>query len=148
MNYQEAKELHDLVFSFIGMFHEKIFYRFRQYHEGIPWMKKNHIKIINLLYQHNYLTSTEIGKKLDMEKGSLTSLIDQLKNRGLVIRTNDANDRRKFLISLSTKGREEVEKILDYHIKEINDFFKEVNPDEMKDFVFKLRHVVDFMKKM
>jgi DNA-binding MarR family transcriptional regulator len=148
MNYQEAKELHDLVFSFIGMFHEKISYRFRRYHEGIPWMKKNHIKIINLLYQHKHLTSTEIGKKLDIEKGSLTSLIDQLEDKGLVIRCNDAKDRRKFLISLSAKGREEVEKILDYHIREINEFFQEVNPDEMKEFVFELRHVVDFMKKM
>ena len=33
-----------------------------------PSWIKNHGKIISVLYQHDYLTLTEIGKRLDMKK--------------------------------------------------------------------------------
>lgn len=148
MTYLEAKELHDLFFSFMGMFHEKFLSRFRQDHDDSPWLKKNHIKIINTLYHHKHLTSTEIGRKLDVEKGSLTTLIDQLEEWGLVVRRDDSTDRRKSLISLSTFGREEMERVMDYHTRKINDYFLGVKPDETIQFITKLRDVVNFMNKL
>ena len=52
MNFQEAKELHDLLFTFIGIF-QKISSRYRRYYECYPMLKKNHVKIISVLYQIN-----------------------------------------------------------------------------------------------
>ena len=84
--FQEAKELHDLLFTFIGIFHEKFLSRYHNYYECYPMLKKNHVKIISVLYQHKHLIPTEIGKLLDVERGSLTALIDQLEEMGLVKR--------------------------------------------------------------
>jgi len=48
---------------------------------------------------------TTLGKCLDLQKGSLTSMIDALEREGLVCRKKDPQDRRKTLISLTEKGR-------------------------------------------
>lgn len=148
MDYQGAKELHDLLFSFMGICHEKFILPFRSYYSTSSWMKKNHIKIINVLYHHDYLTSTEIGRKLDIEKGSLTALIDQLENNKLVIRCQDTNDRRRTLISLSTKGREEIEKMLAYHQHKISELFTEVDPADTEQFLINLKSVIAFMERI
>lgn len=148
MNFQEAKELHDLLFTFIGLFHEKFLLRFRRHYDDNPSIKKNHVKIISILYQHDHLTPTEIGKMLDIEKGSLTALIDQLEEMGLVVRCDDPNDRRKLLVSLSTAGMNEMNKIMDHYTQQLNVFLHNVNSEEMKKFVASLRYAVAFMKKL
>jgi len=148
MTFEEAKELHSLLYSFSGMFHEKFTLRFRRQYPGFLDLKKNHIKILNMLYQHDLLTQTEIGKKLDIEKGSLTSLIDHLEQKGLVKRCEDPEDRRKYLLTLSEQGREEMHKLMDYYSMKFNQFFNEVDPEETRKFIESLHFVVDFMKKV
>jgi DNA-binding MarR family transcriptional regulator len=49
---------------------------------------------------------TNLGKCLDLQKGSLTSMIDALEKEGLVFRKGDPADRRKTLICLTEKGKE------------------------------------------
>ena len=148
MDFQETRELHDLLFTFMGMFHEKFLIRFRQEYDSLPWMKKNHAKIISILYQHNHLTSTEIGKMLDLEKGSVTNLIDQLEEKDMVIRDDDSSDRRKNLISLSIAGRDEMHRVMNFYTQRLDDFFRDVDPDETRHFVASLRYVVAFMKNI
>jgi len=47
---------------------------------------------------------TILGKCLDLQKGSLTTMIDALEREGLVLRKGDPGDRRKVLISLTEEG--------------------------------------------
>lgn len=149
MNYQEAKELHDLLFTFMGLFHEKFICRFRGEYKNdkLPILKKNHEKILNILYQNDHRTSTELARKLDMEKGSLTTLIDQLEEWNLVTRCNDSSDRRKALLSLSPAGRAEMENVMNFYSEKLNEFFQDTQPEEIDQFVNSLRHVVGFLEK-
>jgi len=148
MNLDKAKEIHDLLFASMGLFYEKFFCRFR--HEIIcePHLKKNDIKILTILYQHAPMILTEIGKRLDIEKGSLTTLIDSLEEKNLVVRSNDPADRRKTLISLSTKGMEEMDRVMDFYAKRIDDSLSMVDPGEIKEFQINLQKVVEFLKKV
>lgn len=148
MIHEEAKELHDLLFGFLEMVHEKFLYRLRKDKVGSPRLKKNHGMIISILYQHNGLTSTKLAKMLDIEKGSLTTLIDQLEQLGLVRRCNDLHDRRKALISLTEDGKTEMNQIMERHTQCMNVVFRDVDSDEMNKFVDSLKYVVEFMKKM
>lgn len=148
MDDMKAKELHDLLYSLVGMFHQKFLCRFRKEYKSPPWMKKNHAKIINLLYRNERLTATEIGKRLDIEKGSLTTLIDQLEERGFVVRESDPADRRRFLIALSDAGREEMNRAMDFYTSKLNDFFQGIDPQELEQFMQSLRYAVTFLNKM
>src|SRR5262245_37190876 len=47
----------------------------------------------------------EIGRRIELTSGSLTTAVDRLEARGLVERSADANDRRAKQVSLTRSGR-------------------------------------------
>ena len=148
MNDETSKELHKLIFSTMGLFHEKFLHEFRKRNQRYQGLKKNHIKILGFLYQYQVLTATEIAKMLDLEKGSLTTLIDQMEELGLVIRCDDPNDRRKFLISLTDAGKAEMENTMCCSTQCLNEILGDADPDELQNFVASLRYIVKFMEKI
>ncbi|QVQ54326.1 MarR family transcriptional regulator [Spiractinospora alimapuensis] len=50
------------------------------------------------------LVMGEIGRVLDLEKSSVTGMVDRLERRGLVRRRQNPKDRRASLIGLTTDG--------------------------------------------
>jgi len=148
MDFEKAKEIHYLLFTFVGLFHEKIFLKFREEGNCDSSLKKNHKKILNMLYLHDKLSLTEIGKLLDIEKGSLTTLIDFLEEKDLVMRLNDPTDRRKTHISLSNNGKTEMERVMNHFAQRMNDALEKIELDEVQEFHTNLQFVVDLMKKI
>lgn len=146
MTQEEARELHILLLSLLGIFHEKFSFKFRQHSHFPPEVKKNLLKIINILYENDQLTSTEIGRILDIEKGSLTTMIDQLEGMGFVNRAADPNDRRKCLLSLSETGKEQMDKTMEQYTQSVAEIFGGKKPEELQQFRDNLRYVVAFMK--
>ena len=47
---------------------------------------------------------TALCNKLNIEKGSLTSMVDDLTKKGYVRRERDISDRRKYLITITERG--------------------------------------------
>ncbi|CAB1247299.1 MarR family winged helix-turn-helix transcriptional regulator [Clostridium sp. MT-14] len=148
MTYEELQELHELLFKTMGLFHEKFLRQFPKESRKYQGIKKNHIMIIGFLYQNHVLTATQIAKMLNMEKGSLTTLIDQLEKSGLVIRCDDANDRRKTLISLTNDGKLEIEDIMKNSIQCMGKILGNTEPSELMKFVDSLKYAVEFMQKI
>jgi len=57
-----------------------------------------------LLHRGPQLVNT-IGRRIDLTSGSITTAIDRLEKRGLVVRELDETDRRARLISLTEEGK-------------------------------------------
>lgn len=148
MNKEQAKELHLLFFSFMGSFHAKFWRRFRRKKGFMPGLTKNQAKTIHILYQFDSLTFTELSKLIDIEKGGLTTIIDQLEQMELVIRTPDPDDRRKYRLSLSAAGREEMNQMFEKYQETLMEIFQDVDEKELAKFFTSLRYVVDFMKRV
>ncbi|WP_446897062.1 MarR family winged helix-turn-helix transcriptional regulator [Clostridium sp. LBM24168] len=148
MTYEELQEIHELLFKTMGLIHEKFLRQFPKESRQYQGIKKNHIMIIGFLYQNHVLTATQIAKMLNMEKGSLTTLIDQLEKFGLVIRCEDTNDRRKTLISLTDAGKSEIEDIIKNSIQCIDKILSNAKTEELMEFVDSLKYVVEFMEKI
>lgn len=142
------EELYELLFKTIGLFHEKFICQFRKESPQHPGIKKNHIMIIGFLYHNQFLTATEIAKRLNMEKGSLTTLIDQLEELGLAIRCRDLNDRRKTLISLTDVGKVEMEDMMKDSTQRMSKILGNADPGELLKFVDSLRYADEFMQKI
>ena len=85
---------------------------------------------------------------LNMEKGSLTTLIDQLEESGLVIRCEDLNDRRKTLISLTDAGKVEMEDTMRNSTQRISEILGNEDLDELLKFVDNLKCAAEFMPKI
>ncbi len=61
--------------------------------------------ILELLLHKGPSPINEIGKKVLLTSGSITTAVDRLEKRGLIKRENDPNDRRIRKVHLSFKGK-------------------------------------------
>src|SRR5580693_9287547 len=53
----------------------------------------------------------EIGRRIDLTSGSITSAIDRLEKRGLVARGADPGDRRARVVHLTARGKALITKV-------------------------------------
>jgi len=71
--------------------------------------------VLEALLHKGPLTVKQIGEKVLLTSGSMTAAVDRLEKRGLVVRSNDAHDRRARIISLTPEGRELIERAFACH---------------------------------
>lgn len=71
--------------------------------------------VLEVLLHKGPLTLKQIGEKVLLTSGSMTTAVDRLEARGLVVRGNDATDRRARIISLTQAGRELIERAFAQH---------------------------------
>lgn len=72
----------------------------------------SHFQILCDLYYGDAKTLTELSDASGMSRPNVTSSIKSLVKLGLVKRTDDPNDRRKVLVSLTDQGKQFCEHIL------------------------------------
>jgi DNA-binding MarR family transcriptional regulator len=91
---------------------------------------------------------TTLGKCLDLQKGSLTSMIDALEKEELVYRRGDPKDRRKTLISLTEKG-------IEYRIwfkgeieKNASEILEKLEEEDILVYQESLRTMLEILKKL
>ena len=68
--------------------------------------------VLQALWESDGLSITDLGEKAQLEKSTMTSLIDRMESAGLVRRQDHPTDRRAYQICLTPRGKE-VEKKLD-----------------------------------
>ena len=83
-------------------------------------LNKTQMRTLVSLGRRGSRTMSELVGQMDIEKGSMTSVVDSLIDAGYVSRERDENDRRRVLISLLPQGKEiasKLEKEMEAHIK-------------------------------
>lgn len=68
-------------------------------------------RIMQKLYDCDGLSQVALGKLLDKNGPNITRILDVMEKNDLVCRTPDPEDRRKFVIHLTARGREMKEQI-------------------------------------
>ncbi|WP_051978254.1 MarR family winged helix-turn-helix transcriptional regulator [Edaphobacter aggregans] len=71
--------------------------------------------VLEALLHKGPLTVKQIGEKVLLTSGSMTAAVDRLAARGLVVRRDDARDRRARIIELTPEGRELIERAFACH---------------------------------
>jgi MarR family transcriptional regulator, 2-MHQ and catechol-resistance regulon repressor len=71
--------------------------------------------VLEALLHKGPLTVKQIGEKVLLTSGSMTAAVDRLAARGLVVRRDDARDRRARIIELTVEGRELIERAFACH---------------------------------
>lgn len=62
------------------------------------------LDVLYILWERDHVSQQEIADKTNRNKASLTSLIDNMIARGLILKHSDPNDRRINLIALTKEG--------------------------------------------
>lgn len=64
------------------------------------------VQVLAVLWRKGEINQQEIADRVQKNKASLTSLLDNLAKRNLIIRNEDPADRRNKIISLTGSGKE------------------------------------------
>jgi MarR family transcriptional regulator, 2-MHQ and catechol-resistance regulon repressor len=71
--------------------------------------------ILEMLLHKGPLLVNEIGRRVELTSGAITSAVDRLEARGLVRREADDTDRRARVIHLTAEGRAYIQPIFGVH---------------------------------
>ncbi len=77
-------------------------------------------------------TCADISRELSHDKGSMTRLIDQLEERGLLTRRRDAEDRRVVFLDMTPAGRAAVNTLIPKVVTYFNALLANFSPQEVK----------------
>jgi DNA-binding MarR family transcriptional regulator len=58
------------------------------------------------LWEHGSMTMSELGARIPLSRAAITALTDRLEALNYVVRTPDAHDRRRTVLSLTTRPAE------------------------------------------
>ncbi|SHH64933.1 MarR family winged helix-turn-helix transcriptional regulator [Clostridium grantii] len=68
-------------------------------------LNRNRNRALFMIEQNERLIATDIAKFLEMKKGSVTSLVNDLEKKGFVYKEADEIDKRKVWICITKDGR-------------------------------------------
>ena len=77
--------------------------------------------ILETLLHKGPLPVNVIGRKVLLTTGSITSAVDRLADRELVVRREDSADRRVRRVQLTPKGRKLIERAFETHAADLED---------------------------
>ena len=100
---------------------------------GIDVTSEQYFLLYRLL-QKDGLTQSQLADKVLGDYPNITRHIDSLAKKGFVERKSDETDRRKYLISLTSEGREQMEKIIPVIQKERDRLFGHIASKDMDGF--------------
>jgi MarR family transcriptional regulator, 2-MHQ and catechol-resistance regulon repressor len=76
--------------------------------------------ILELLLHRGPQPVNAIGRRIELTSGAITTAVDRLEARGLVARTDDAEDRRVRTVSLTKEGRRQITAAFEQHKRSMN----------------------------
>jgi len=147
MENDRLEELHKLYFKLIPLFYKcKTFYIDKNRVDDL--CNKNQSMAIMIIGKAGIITPTTLSKFINMEKGSLTTLIDSLEGNKLVIRSDSPNDRRKVLLSLTSEGIEYMKIIEEQSQKGLALMVANLDEKEINQMYVSLKDMVEILKKI
>ena len=98
-------------------------------------LNENQLKVLMAVEKTGRISSAEISKLFMIPKTSLTTIIRKLESKGLIVRKIENDDRRRFILSLSSKGTALIKKKRRENIQNLGKLFSEIKPGETRDII-------------
>jgi DNA-binding MarR family transcriptional regulator len=70
--------------------------------------------VLRVLWEQEGLSQVDLADRMRVEKASLTSVLDAMERRRLIVRSRNSDDRRKVNINLTSYGRSLKAQLLPY----------------------------------
>ena len=89
--------------------------------------------VLDALLHLGPMKHKEIGKKILKSGGNITMVINNLERRELVQRKRGVQDKRQFIIHLTSKGKSKILETLPHISKSIKKHFEILNKEEQRE---------------
>ncbi len=104
-------------------------------------------RILYVLWEHETLTITEIGRLTSLAKTTLTSMLDRMEQAGLILRIPDKKNRRQIFVTITEKAKGFK---ADYdRVSELMNvlFYQGFSFEQIEGFENTLRKIIDNLEK-
>jgi DNA-binding MarR family transcriptional regulator len=91
------------------------------------------LQVLAVLWRKGEMNQQDIADNIQKNKASLTSLLDNLEKRGLVMRSEDPSDRRNKIISLTPLGIDYKEQFLPIFDAFYEAFSKDLPKEKLRE---------------
>src|ERR1700761_931307 len=95
-------------------------------------LSDSEFRILEALLHKGPMPVNTIGPKVFLTPGSISVAVDRLLKRGLVSRTNSAQDRRVRVVDLTPAGRRHIEQVFAAHSRQIDRLAEVLSPKERR----------------
>jgi len=99
--------------------------------------------ILGFLDQEDQVTSSELGKRAELDSATLTGILDRLEAAGFIERRGNPDDRRSIHIHLTKKGKSMAREAARMIAEANTEFLQILNENQKRDLlniIEKLRH--------
>jgi DNA-binding MarR family transcriptional regulator len=90
---------------------------------------------IELIDKNEGISVSELAKKLDVKKSTVSVAINQLIDLGIVTKIQSSTDKRFYFLELTAKGNKIMEMHKQVHKNTIKKILKILNSEEVENFV-------------
>jgi len=109
--------------------HQNLYARFRQLLTPYS-ITPQQFALLAFLWQRDGLSQTELSEKTEIDRTTLSGLIDRLEKQGWVARKPHPEDRRAYLVHLTVAGRDMEQQIIPLAKTIREQIDSELSPDE------------------
>ncbi|MER3317784.1 MAG: MarR family transcriptional regulator [Allomuricauda sp.] len=103
--------------------------------------------ILQYLNDHPELSQNEIAELVFKDNASLTRMIDLMVQKGFLQRSINPEDRRRFKIELTRKGKEVLEKLTPIIVENRKKAFEGISEEELTQLKQTLNKIVSNLNK-
>lgn len=111
---------------------------------GLP-LTPEQFMLIDLLWNQGEMSQQQLADQLQKDKNSVTKLVDAIERKGLVVRRQNANDRRSNTIVLTEKAQELKLGAKERGISVLDQMLKGIDEEELRSFLSTLHKLNENM---
>lgn len=122
---------------FYRLYHEKISRRVRAV-LGDALTPVQYL-LLGIIVEEGPISMSEIGERVTMQKQQVTSVINQLEEKGLVTRTRRSENRRLVWLEVTSRARELEEEIVRQTQQAFGSLFESLTDEETEEYLLAMQ---------
>lgn len=98
-------------------------------------INRTQLRALVFVKNNGDISMSDLCERLNIEKGSLTTMVDDLVKKDYLIRSRDIKDRRKYILSLKDKGEEVASDFIEKLGNKLEERFLNLEENDRQSFV-------------
>ncbi|CEN79257.1 MarR family winged helix-turn-helix transcriptional regulator [Paraclostridium sordellii] len=141
------KDIIDFVSKTFPKIHSSLYLESLKEYAANTDVNRTQLRALVFIKNNGEITMTDLCERLNIEKGSLTTMVDDLNKKGYLTRTRDSRDRRKYILNLTGEGDNIAKDFLEELGDKLENKFLELDKNDREKFMTSIKNLEDILVK-
>ena len=128
--------------------YSSLYLNYLKQYSGLYDVNKTQLRALVFMRNYGEISMTELCAKLNIEKGSLTSMIDDLSKKGYVYREKNLKDRRKYMIVITEEGKQIAADFTEKLSNDLEEKFFKLNTEDREKYLDAIETLETLLNKV